>query len=87
MNGGILHAVECLSDEQLINAIHGYQYFNLNLVSDLIKEAITYRFSENQDAVELKFNSSYASTVEDDACLVSRFEHDFKSNRSSYSDI
>ena len=44
MNGGVLHAVECLSKEQLTEAKDGYTFYGFEVIADLISHA--------QDAIE-----------------------------------
>lgn len=39
MNGGVLHAVECLSKPELLDAESGYRFFGFGSVADLIRRA------------------------------------------------
>ena len=39
MNGGIMHAVECLDASELADAESGYRFFDLGAVADLLSRA------------------------------------------------
>ncbi len=39
MNGGVLHAVECLSSSELSDAESGYRFFGFDSVADLVSRA------------------------------------------------
>jgi hypothetical protein len=41
MNGGVLHALDCLNPKELEAAVSGYRFFGLNDVGDLLIEANT----------------------------------------------
>ena len=88
MNGGVLHAVECLSVRQLTEAKDGYTYFGFKPVADLIfsaQDAIEKKL--DLDALESTMNEQYWAQVPNDEFLVNSFENHQKQNPSEYSPI
>ena len=88
MNGGVLHAVECLSVKQLREAMNGYKYFGFKPVADLICSAQNaIEKGLDLDVLESTMNDQYWSQVPNDEILVNSFENHQKQNPSEYSPI
>ena len=68
MNGGVLHAIEALSQEERAAAIAGYRYFGLLAAAQILSQ-----HHEGTDAAEHAANSTYALAVRDDDVLVHAF--------------
>jgi len=88
MNGGILHAVECLSAEQLVAAQAGYRYFSFSGVADLIASAeIAIRQGEDLETLEAGFDQRYWALVPDDGALVESFKRHQQQHPLEYSPV
>jgi hypothetical protein len=88
MNGGVLHAVECLSSDQLSAAQAGYRHFGFESVAVLIGEAE--KASQRQqdlDTLEAVFDQRYWTQIPDDGVLVKSFESHQKENPQEYSPL
>jgi hypothetical protein len=88
MNGGVLHAAECLSPAQLAEAQTGYRYFALGSVADLIiaaKNAI--RLGHDIDAIEEEFDHKYSVEISGDGILVKSFESHLSAYPQEYSPL
>jgi hypothetical protein len=85
MNGGVLHAAECLDVEQLADAQYGYRFFGLAPVAEMLSSA-RQLVDSGRETEEDEFNldADYVSQIPDDSALAQRFElhlrahpHDF----------
>jgi len=86
MNVGVLHAVECLSPEQLVSAQAGYKYFGYGGVADLIGSAgEAIRHGKDIEPLEAAFDRRYWALVPDDGVLVKSFERHQKQYPLEYS--
>lgn len=88
MNGGVLHAVECLSKEKLEKAKDGYIYFGFGVIADLIssgQDAIENNF--DLEKLETRMNKKYWELIPEDGVLVKSFENHQKQNPLEYSPI
>ena len=88
MNGGVLHAVGCLSPEELTAAQLGYNYFGISGIAALIgsaQEAI--RQERDLDDLEPKFDQDYWAAVPDDGTLVNAFTAHFNANAAEFSPL
>jgi hypothetical protein len=75
MNGGLLHAVECLSASELANAESGYRYFDFGSVADLLSRARkTWDADQGLESNERQLDQEYAALICDDSSLHQRFE-------------
>ena len=85
MNGGVLHAVELLSSEELARARDGYAFFGLSNIADLFLRALV-ALEEGRDlgALESRFDQEYEGYIPDDSALFSRFESHFRSNPGDF---
>ena len=88
MNGGVLHAVECLAPEQLSDACSGYAYFGLQAIASLLSRAKTI-LDEDDDLEnnEQRLDRQYAKIIPDDEALVERFEAHLHSHPSDFSPL
>jgi hypothetical protein len=86
MNGGVLHAIECLSSDQLSSALAGYRYFGFESVAVLISEAEnTIQPDLDIDTIEAVFDQQYLEKIPDDGKLANRFESHQRENPNEYS--
>ena len=87
MNGGVLHAVECLSAEKLAAACAGFRYFGIPLVAALLEEAHR-AIADNRDleGLEQDYNERYwrdATAV----ALQRAFERDYAARPEHYAPV
>jgi len=68
MNGGVLHALGCLSNQERTDAIAGYRYFGLVTAADVF--AKSYRQTGKAEEAS---NSAYWQAVPDDDALANAF--------------
>ena len=68
MHGGLAQAFECLSEEELVAAAMGFDFFGLSPVSKLLIKKFTDDELKNVD------DRWYWEFVKDDSDLVNRFE-------------
>ena len=68
MNGGVLHALGCLSRQERIDAIAGYRYFGLVAAADVLTKS----YKQTGKAEEAS-NSAYWHAVPDDDALADAF--------------
>ena len=76
-NGGVLHALECMTPHELDEAISGYRFFGLNNVGDLLIEAKSTAETSNEgelDLLEGKLDELYRGLVSTDMTLMEAFE-------------
>ncbi|MEM8548203.1 MAG: hypothetical protein AAGF46_08585 [Pseudomonadota bacterium] len=74
MNGGVHHAVECLTPEETANAIEGFRYFGLSAIGDILLAISDGHLSPCTDATEYLANTGYHQHVPDDNELARRFK-------------
>lgn len=75
MNGGLFHAIECLTPDEQAVADRGYRLFGLNQVVALIRDAEAVLKSEEDLALlEAEFDRRYWALVPDDEWLAAQFE-------------
>jgi hypothetical protein len=75
MNGGVIHAVECLTTEELADAKAGYRFYELHDVASLLSRANA--ILEQGDALddhEVDLDGQYLRLIPSDSSLVERFE-------------
>ncbi len=88
MNGGVLHAVECLTPSEMSEAQSGYRFFGLEAVADLLSYA--HRVFEADDDLESQeslLDQQYAALVPEDSSLVNRFEKHWRENPSDFAPL
>lgn len=88
MNGGILHATECLTAEALLAAADGFAYFGFHSVAALIPEARSI-VANGQDLSELesRFDKRYWQAIPNDSTLTKAFEADFAARPEHYAPV
>ncbi len=79
MNGGVLHAIECLTASELSDAKAGYSYFGLEAVTSVLSRARAH-FENDSDLGEheSQLDSQYIDLIRSDSVLVERFEQRLK---------
>jgi hypothetical protein len=85
MNGGVLHAVECLSASELADAESGFRFFGYGAVADLLARARKiWEADQDLESYETQLDNDYAALIPDDSSLVERFEHLRKTRPSEF---
>jgi hypothetical protein len=88
MNGGVLHAVELLSNAQLRAAMEGYSYFGFTESAQLLFRA---REIFNRDCDlerhELELDREYEQHIPDDTAIVRRFEQRLASHPGEFAPL
>jgi hypothetical protein len=88
MNGGVLHAVECLTASELSDAESGYRFYGLDAAASLLSRARTILESgDNLAFHERQLDQQYADIIPADNALVERFESHLESNPSEYAPL
>lgn len=88
MNGGVLHAIEYWSPEELEASKNGYRYFGLDGISELIVSAqAVLQQGIDKEVLEETLDFEYAVRIPDDATLFQAFEAHYKANPQSYSPL
>ena len=75
MNGGVLHAVECLSSKEIEDAASGYRFFRLDAAAKLLVQARRI-FESGHDLAEheVLLDRDYHLLIPNDSSLYARFE-------------
>jgi hypothetical protein len=85
MNGGVLHAVECLTSSELSAATAGYRFFGLDPAAELLTHARRiFEMAEDLESQESVLDQLYADLIPDDSFLTERFEQHLKSRPSDF---
>jgi hypothetical protein len=81
MNGGVLHAVECLSASEIEQAASRYRFFGFNAAASLLLGARRI-LESGQDLAdhEALLDRDYHRLIPDDASLYARFEEHRRSH-------
>jgi len=88
MNGGVLHAVECLADSELSDAEDGYRYFGLGAVADLLSGALKIAKSdEDLETYESQFDEDYSALIPDDSALSDQFMSIYAARPGEFSSV
>jgi hypothetical protein len=88
MNGGVLHAVECLSAEELTDAEAGYRYYGLVEVASLLSHARElFETGGDLERHEHQFDRQYAVLIPSESSLVSRFEKRLQASPSDFAPL
>jgi hypothetical protein len=88
MNGGVLHAVECLTPSELSDAESGYRYYGLDAAASLLSRARTIlEADDNLEFHERQLDRQYADIIPEDSSLVERFEKHLELNPSEYAPL
>ncbi len=88
MNGGVSHALELLSEDELNSAVAGYRFYGFPEVSDLLIRASKLLASGTAtDSGEDALNSEYSRFIPADSTLVERFESHFEASPHAYAPV
>lgn len=68
MNGGVLHALQVLTDQQRRAAIDGYRYFGFHKVADLLSEPFA-----DTDEDDTRLENAYSIEIPLDETLFNAF--------------
>lgn len=68
MNGGVVHALECLSQWEISAAIAGFSYFGLAEASPVLSQA-----HDDSEGTEARLNRMYCAAVPSDETLAHAF--------------
>lgn len=85
MNGGVLHAVECMTVEEQLGAEAGYRYYGLDDVALLLSRARgIFEAVDAPGSYEQRLDSEYARMISSDSALIGRFESRLKSKPHAF---
>ena len=88
MNGGVLHAVECLSALELADAESGYRFFGLSGVANLFTRAReAWKAQQDLELFELESWREYRDLIPSDSALFERFEAAYKNKPSDFAPL
>jgi chloramphenicol 3-O-phosphotransferase len=88
MNGGLHHALEVLSPEQVDIAAEGLIYFHLDAVARLIgKVRSESSLRERNDTSEAEANGLYAALIPDDNVIAREFERRYAESPEEFSSL
>ncbi len=88
MNGGVLHTVECLTSQELVDAKSGYRFFGLGQVADLMSRARQlFEADEDLEYYESLLDTEYESLIPDDSLLLERFEKHLQLNPTDFAPL
>jgi hypothetical protein len=94
MNGGVLHAVECLDPQELAGAISGYRFFGFDDVAVMLAD--TKSFAEvhddlyshdDTDSIEADLDKRYLASIPSDSTLFARFAAYLLRNPSEFAPL
>ena len=87
MNGGMLHAVECMTDDEDSDTKAGYRYFGLGDVASLLVRAKgIYDTADDLGSHEQQLDGEYIQLASDSS-LSERFEQQLKSRPSDFAPL
>jgi hypothetical protein len=90
MNGGVLHAIEALTEEELKAAAAGYRYFGLHEVAQMLSETawppqdVELEVAEN---LEEETDRRYWQLVPSDSLLAETFESHYSENPGAFAPV
>ena len=88
MNGGVHHALEVLTRDELNAAIAGFRYFALSAVAELLEEGLKDEgFGGDRDDAEDTANRRYWAVIPDDETIVVRFETLYASSPAEFAPL
>lgn len=68
MNGGVVHALQCLSQAEIVAAIAGFNYFGLTEASRVFEQ-----LPDDSEETEERLNQMYWAAVPSDETLAHAF--------------
>ena len=88
MNGGVLHAVECLTAEELTNAEAGYRFYGFAEVASLLTRARKlFETGDDLERHEQQLDQQYAALIPSDSSLVECFEKRLQARPSDFAPL
>jgi hypothetical protein len=88
MNGGVLHAVECLTPDQLADAESGYRFYGFDAAALLLASAKRILATEdNLDLHERELDRQYDAIIQDDTALFNTFAKHMQANPRDYAPL
>jgi len=88
MNGGVLHAVECLTGTQLSDAQAGFRFFGLDGAAALLSYARRiFEAGDDLESDERELDGAYARLIPSDSSLTDLFEKRWKSSPSDFAPL
>jgi len=85
MNGGVLHACECLGAKELSASEAGYRFFGFNSVGDLLNRARRVaEAGKDLEAHEAQLDREYAALIPSDSHIAEPFEIYFCANPGDF---
>ena len=88
MNGGVLHAVECLTADELSDAEAGYRFFGLDDIASLLSRARRIlEAGEDLGTHELPLIEEYGRIIPSDGFLAECFETRFAASRPDFAPL
>lgn len=88
MNGGVLHAVECLSAAELSDAEDGYRFYGFAEVASLLSRARKlFEKGDDQELHEQQLDRQYAVFIPSDGSLAQCFEKRLQANPSDFAPL
>jgi hypothetical protein len=88
MNGGVLHAIECMTADELSDAEAGYRFFGLDGVASLLSRARPiFEAGDDLGSHEQQLDGEYAHMIPSDSLLVDRFKARLKSSLSDFAPL
>lgn len=88
MNVGAVHAIACLTAEQVALARSGYRHFGFGNIAGVIgagQQAIGQGL--DMDVLEVTLDEAYAAIIENDAVLMQAFEADYARQPGAYAGV
>lgn len=82
MNGGVGHALQALSSDELAAAAAGYRFFGLDAVASLLEYSVT----ATEDEVD-QADARYGAHIQSDQTLVDRFEALYSASPQDFASI
>jgi hypothetical protein len=88
MNGGVLHAVECMTPEELADAQAGYRFFGFDDIDSLLSRARRiFEAGNDLGRHEGQLDREYADVIPSDDSIAERFEKRLKSSPSDFAPL
>jgi len=88
MNGGVLHAVECVSLQELADAKSGYRFFGFDDVAAMFEDAGLLAAADGDRAsIEADLDKRYFALVPDDSALFERFAAHLRHSPSEFAPL
>ena len=89
MNGGVLHALECLHPDEVAAAKSGYRFYAFDDVAEFLESTNSRknRTGDELSAFEAETNRRYAELIPRDSVLSDRFEAYLKDNPHEFAPL